>query len=279
MEQIIRTVIDAKLQTCLKLGLPFVLPEHSTLNEKLNIHNSVALGDSDRPIMKYVAIGNGGHKTETGGDGFGKVIPVPHRPRDTGLYSQLPFVLRQVSNDLTATERMNYRLRRMEVHGGTTYVAYYLKVLDLSTTVPQLELRSVDAGVTTVLPFAPTLSDLNPTRPPITSGTVLTASGDYVAATGKVPFVMSSVDIANLIDVATIIYNDPNYAFISEIALCAGVDKILPGEFGSMTSSYTDCVGCHVTNFISTSYPVNFVSTEIRTNLNIGSVEPLLTIA
>lgn len=279
MEQIIRTVIDAKLQTCLKLGLPFELPANSSLNEKLSIHASTALGDSDRPIMKYVGIGNGGHKAEIGGDGFSKIIPVPHRPRDTGLYNQIPFVLRRTDNDLTTAERGNYRLRRTEVHGGTTYIAYYLKVLDLSGTVPKLELRSVDAGVTTVIPFTPTIADLNPVKPAITSGSVLTTSGDYVAATAKVPFILTSVDIANLIEVANIIYTDPNYAFISEIALCAGVDKIVTGTFGSVTASYTDAIGVHVTNFISTSYPVNFISTEIKTNLNIGSVEPLLTIS
>lgn len=278
MEQIIRTVLGAQLQTSQLLGLPLIVPEHSTLNERFNIHSNQALADTDKPTVKYVGIGNGGHKAEIGGDGFSKIIPVPHLPRHAALYNQLPFVLRTVDNDLTPSERAKYRLRRSELHDGVPYIAYYLKVLDLSNTVPQLELRTVDSGVTTVVPFTPSNADLNPTKPAITSGSVLQTSGDYVAATAKVPFILSESDISAFVDVCNIIYGDPGYAFISEVALCSGVDKVLTGDFGGTSASYTDAIAVQVVNFISTSYAANFITNEIKINLNVGSVEPLLTI-
>lgn len=279
MEQIIRTVIGAQLQTAQLLGLPLIVPDHTTLNEKFNIHNNQSLADTDRPTVKYVTIGNGGHKAEIGGDGFSKIIPVPHRPKDTALYNHLPFVLRRIDNDLTPVERAKYRLRRQEIHDGVNYIAYYLKVLDLTNTVPQLELRTVDAGVVTAVPFTPSNADLNPSKPNVTSGTVLTTSGDYIAATAKVPFVMTETDISEFVEVCNIIHGDPGYAFISEVGLCSGVDKVLTGDFGGVSSSYTDAIAVQIVNFISTSYAANFITNEIKMNLNIGSVEPLLTLS
>jgi len=153
---IVRTVYGAYLQTTQLLGLPMVLKPNSTLNEKFNIHDNVALASSDIPRLNYVSIGNGGHRMVVGTNGIARPEPVQHTPRDAALYNHLPFVLRLPGDDLTAQERMQYRLRRLETHDGTVYVAYYMKLLDLSNTLPQLELRTVNEGVTTSTPFVPT---------------------------------------------------------------------------------------------------------------------------
>lgn len=279
MERIVRTVYGAYLQTCQLLNLPVILKPNSTLNEKFNIHTNIAIADSDRPAMLYVGIGNGGHRMVVGSNGIGKPEIIQHTPRHAALYNQLPFILRLPSEDLTPVERAKYRLRRLETHDGITYVAYYLKKLDMTNTVPQLELRTVTDGVTNSTVFSPTIADLNPTPPAINPGGVLTTTGDYIAATGKVPFTMDANEVAEFLNVANIIYGDEGYAMISEIALCSGVDRTVVGDFNGSSSGYTDSIGVQIMNFIGQFVHVPSNNSGIDIEFDVGSVEPLLVLA
>jgi hypothetical protein len=278
MEHIVRTIMGAYLQTTQLLGLPTVIKPNSTLNQKFNIHNEVLVADSDRPSVQYVCIGNGGHKMVTGTSGVSRPEPIQHTPRDTALYNHLPFVLRLPANDLLPAERVKYRLRRMENHDGTQYVAYYLRVLDLSSTIPQLEFRTVAGGVTTSTTYNPTIADLNPTPPPLTSTGVLTTTGDYVAATAKVPFIMESFDVDEFLNVCNIIYGDESYGIVSEMALCSGVDKAVVGNFNGVSSGYTDAIGVQVVSFINTFFAASFNNDGLEQNFDIGAVEPMLVL-
>lgn len=278
MEPIVRTIYGAYLQTCHLLKLPVTIKANSTLNEKFNIHKDVAIADTDMPAVKYLAIGNGGHKMTVGADNIAVPVAVPHLPRHAGLYNQLPFVMRLPDNDLVVGEREKYRLRRLEVHDGITYVAYYLKVLDLSTTTPQLELRTVTDGIVVSTPLTPTLEDLNPTPPAITPNSVLTTTGDYAAATAKVPFVMTSDDIDEFLNVCNIIYGSDNQAIISEMAMCSGLDKSLVGDFNGVSIGYTDAIAVQVTSYISSFYAVKFNRQQVGISFDLGSLEPMLTL-
>lgn len=142
-----------------------------------------------------------------------------------------------------------------------------------------MELRSVTDGVVTSTPFIPSVANLNPTPPAINSSGVLTPTGDYVAATGKVPFILDANDIAELLNVCNIIYGDPNYAIVSEIALCTGVDKTVTGDFNGVSSSYVDAIGMQVANFTNAMLAANFNSDGYELLIDIGSLEPLLTLA
>jgi hypothetical protein len=275
---ITRSVYGAALQTSELLKLPLVIKQYTTLNEKLNINDTITLADTDRPSLAYITLGNGGHRLTVGANNIAKPEPIQHLPRHAALYNHIPFIMRVVGNDLTPTERAKYRLRRLETHNGIQYVVYYAKVIDFSSTVTRLELRSVNNNVVTVSNFIPTIDDLNPTPPPINSGNVLTTTGDYVAASAKVNIALTTDDISELLNVANVIYGDPNYAIISEIALCSGIDKVVPGNFNGTTSNYTDAVGVQVCSFINTFYSLAFTNDTIVISLDIGSLEPMLTL-
>lgn len=279
MEKTVRTVLGAQLQTCQLLGKPLAIKPNSTLNQKFDIQASTTFADDDKISMKYVAIGNGGHRTAIGVNNVAKIEAVQHTPRDCALYNHLPFVLRLPSMDLSPAERAKYRLRTHETHDGTVYVAYYLKVLDLTETQPQLELRTVADGVTTSTPYSPTLSDLNPTPPAISTGQVLQTSGDYIAATAKVPFTMSADDITELLNVCNIIYGDEAYAMISEFALCSGVDRSVTGDFNGTSAGYTEAIGVQVTSFISSFFAAQYANAGVTLNLDVGSVENMLDLS
>lgn len=277
MEVIVRTALGAQLQTCQLLKLPLPVEQYRSLNEKLTINENVHITATDVPSVKYVAIGNGGHKMVVGANGLAKPEPIQHTPQNAALYGQLPFVLRLPSNDLTPTERSKYRLRRLETHDKVQYVAYYLRVLDLSMTTTKLELRSVKNGTTVSTPYIYSLDNLKPTPPTITNTGVITTTGDYIACTAKVPFEMTADDIAEFLNVCNVIYGDDGYAMISEIAVCSGVDRNdLVGMFNGTSAAYTDAIDVWVINFISTFFAAKFANDSISLNLEVGSVESLL---
>lgn len=276
---VVRTGLASLIQASQYLGKRIRQLPNSTLNQKLNIHQDVALADSDMPVVQYVAIGNGGHNFTVGGNGRVKWRAVHHTVKDAALYNQLPFVLRRPSEDLTAQERLKYRLRRLETHHGVQYVAYYLRVLDLSETEVVLEMRHVEDGVTTSTPYEPTIESLNPVPPVLIAGEAVTTTGDYLASTAKIPFRMTAEDVEEFVNAVKIIEGEDGYAVISEMATVSGVDRAVVGDFNGATQSYTDAICAQVTSFISTAWVMEYQTDGVTLTLDVGNVEPLLAVS
>lgn len=276
---VVRTAVSSLTQTSQYVGKPIKTLPNSTLNQKLNIYPDIAMASTDVPVVKYVAIGNGGHDFIVGGNGRVKWKSVHHTTRHTALYNQLPFVLRRISEDLSPTERLRYRLRRIETHNGEQYAAYYLRVLDLSSAEVNLELRHVVDGVTTPEPYVPTIEDLNPVPPALVTGAPVTTTGDYVASTVKVRFEMTAADVSEFVDACKIISGEEGYAVISEMATVSGIDRSVLGDFNGSQLSYTDAIYAQVTSFISTAWVMEYQTTGIGLTIDVGNVEPLLTVS
>lgn len=81
----------------------------------------------------YLALGNGGH-TFVSSHGILYPEPLDRDPDTTEVRGRLPFVLREPHSDLPADRRKNYADRRVEVHAGVSYVAYYLRRFSLDDT-------------------------------------------------------------------------------------------------------------------------------------------------
>lgn len=274
---VVRTAVAGLLQTIKNLELDLEIIPNSTLNQKLDIFKDVAPASTDRPATKYVGIGNGGHGFVIGSNNKVKYKSKQHTVRHTALYNQLPFVLRLVSNDLTAVERLRYRLRRLETYNGQTYAAYYLRVLDYSNTKPKMELRHVEDGVTTSSDYVPTLEDLNPVAPTLTADSAVTTTGDYIASTAKVVFSMSQDEVQEFVNAVKIIEGGDGYAIISEMCTVSGIDKSLNGDFNGVSQAYTDVINAQITSHISTAFVMEYMTDGISLTLDIGNVEPLLT--
>jgi len=276
MESLTRTIFSAHLQTTKLLNRPFTLLPNSTLNQKFNLYPNEVLASNQYPFLGYIGIGNKGASYEMTSSGYVLTTPVPHLPRDASLYNFIPFVIRTPDNDLSATERLLYRMRVPLSVGGVDYIAYYLRVLDLSTVIPTVELRNVDDGLITTTSFEPVLSDLSPTPPVIAASNLNNPNGDYLVSTAKVMFTISQQDVGEIMDACNILYGDVRYAVINEIALCTGVDKIVQGTFGSVTSNYTDVIATQVAAYISQYHALSSNTTQVQIELDLGSVESLL---
>lgn len=271
---VVRTAIAGQVQTGQYVGMPVPMQPNSTLNQKLGINEDQDIPSDKTQVVAYLAIGNGGHDFVVGANGRKKWQGLKHSPRHTALFNQLPFVLRKLDNDLTPTERQRYRLRRIETHNGVSYVAYYLRVLDFTSSQVSMELRHVEDGVTTSVPYTPTLEDLNPV-PSLTTWPA-DAVGDYVASSCKVVFEMSANDVLEFNQAIEIIEGESGWAVISEMALVAGVDATVNGTFNGETKPYTDVLRAQVTSYIATAYVTEFQTDGIKLNLDIGNVEPLV---
>lgn len=272
------TIYGTYLQTVKTLSLPFELIENTTLNERFDVQAGVEPSSSQLPYVGYLAIGNLGHATVKADDGSDETTPVTHRATDAGLYGQIPFVLRETTNDLSSSERRNYGLRVEETHDGTNYFAYYLKRLDLSDIRAQLQRVEVDDnGIVTTTPYEPTTDNLNPERPDISNnGTILGSSTSH-SASAVAEIRLSESDVTEILNAHQIRTGSNRSPVISELALVSGVDKEVSGSTGGSGSlTYDEVIAAQVNVFISTYHAVGYSTEGARFTIDIGGTEPHL---
>ena len=275
IEAVQRTVYAAHLQTCRLLDKPFTVLENSTLNQKFNIHSDEQPGLNQYPKLAYIGIGNRGATYDIAPGNYVLTSPIPHLARHASLYNHIPFVVRPADDDLTPGERLMYRMRVPLSIGGVNYFAYYLRVFDMTTVVPAVELRNVVAGQITNTPFVPELSDLSPTAPVISNSNITSVDGDYLVSTAKVLLTLNQQDITNIREACQILYGDPRFAVINEIAICTGIDKVVSGQLGGTSINYTESTVTQVAAFLTQYHALTSSSSEVKIGLNVGSVEPL----
>lgn len=275
MENTIRTIYGAHLQTCLLLGKPVQYPVNSTLNEKLSIQSGVLPANTQIPSLKFVGIGNKGVKAVCSTDFTFSYDGIQHRTRDAAPYGILPFILREVNDDLTVAQRAKYALRRVEERNGTNYIAYYLKRLNIDSVVPQMLYKTVDGDTTTVTAFTPTAADLNPTPPDLSNGGVNSTTGDYLVSSAQIDFKLDEWETQEFLKVAQIIHGSDSYANITELFLCSGVDKIVVTEGNQ---NFNEAIGVQVCSITNTLYPLKASNQGVDQIIEIGSTEPLLQI-
>ena len=272
-----RTVYGAYLQTCMLENLPYTMAASSTLNEKFGILAGVAPAAGEIPSQQYWAIGNGGHRFENTTAGIPKPVDVIHKSTDAALFNHLPFVLREPNNDLGAVERAKYGLRTTVTYNSVKYIAYYLKRFDLSAVVPKMLYKTIGAdGTAAYTDFIPDSSNLNPVPQELSNTGVNVTDGRYVSATALTQVKLDANDIAELQNVANIIYGDPDLAIVSEIAICSGIDKIIDaGGNGQATFNFLEVIAVQVCTFMNVFWLAKYANSELTSDLDVGATEPL----
>lgn len=276
MRTITRTIYGARLQSLQYFGLPYTHVNHTTLNEKFDIFPDQRPEPGEMPRNRYFVIGNRGHRNAVGADGFPLTDELQHQPSDGALFSHLPFILRRVSEDLSPSERAKYCLRKAVTFNATNYYAYYGKRLDLAQSEPSMLSNVVDLGNTTTTPFIPSGANLNPTIPNIPPTGAVVTSGDYLSVSTLIDLSLDEADIAELMEVAAIIYGDEKYAIVSEMGVVAGVDKILTGPGGV---NYNEVVEAQITTHITDYHALKYSNNGLKLTLDVGAVEPLLVVS
>lgn len=276
---VVRTAAAGRIQTSQYVDLPVSTLQHSTLNEKYDIATTEVPPAGALSAVRYAGIGIGGHAFSLVNN-MVKWETYKHSAKHAAMFRGIPFFLRRLSEGITQAELMKYRMIRVErLPSGEEYIAAYLRVLDKTQSTIESELRQVRDGVTTTSPLEYSLSDLSPKPPILNEGLPVTTTGDYVATTTKVPFTMAPNDIAEVMNVIELLYGDPGYAVISEFCTVAGIDKGITNLIGNKSMSYNEAIRAQVTSFVSTGFVVEHLTDGFTLNLDIGNVEPLLTVA
>lgn len=280
MQTITRTIYGVALQTALNQRLPHAIKENSTLNELFNIEAGVMPGNNDTPAVRYVAIGTGGHGFEIDTDGTPYQVLKQHAATDAACFKHIPFVLRELNNDLSPTERPKYALRKEVTYNGARYVAYFLRRMDLANSTVEMRRKTVNPdGTITTEPFVPTSSNLNPTPTELENGSNNDLVAEYVVASSVQKLEFTAADISELINVANIMFGKPARAIISEIALVSGVDRVIQVQSGANTIQFNEVIGAQVSTFIGQIILAAHLRDGVTITLDMGSMEPLFKLA
>ncbi len=279
MEIFRRTVYGGGVQVAQLLQIPLPILVNSTLNEKLGIQQAATLGPTERPAMRYFTIGIGAHGATTGVDNLPLIQTLQHSSSHSGQYRGLPFVMRTVGNDISAAERERYALRRIESIGGTDYIVYYARRIDVSGAQIKYQRRTVVGGVTTVEDFVPGTSDLNPTPPDLTNNGVNTTDGEFLVASCKLEIVLDSFDVTEILNAAMILYQSEDYAFISEIGMVTGVDRMVSTNDGAGGSfSFNEVIGAQIFTHVNAMQPLKSQRDGLTLTYDVGTNEPLFAL-
>jgi len=276
MRIITRTIYGSALQTSLLLGLDYVPEANSTLNEKFDIQADLTFNPGDVPKVGFYCIGNGGHRVISGADGIPYTSPVNHRASDAGLFNHIPFVMRELNNDLSVEERDKYALRKIITVDTVDYIAYYLKRMDLTNVVQNLQHTTVTAGTQSTTPFVPNNGNLSPLQPELPNTGVITTNGDFLTSSAIMNVDFNEKDVEELVNVSLILYGTEDRAVISEVGLCSGVDRVVNVATSLGNTNIRETLGVQIATHITGYYPVGYTNKGFNLQIEAGATEPLL---
>lgn len=273
-----RTYNASYVQSLLYLDTPFRLIPNTTLNERYAIQSGVLPADGKKPTLNVMTIGNKGHYTTVSTtDGSDEYGIRPFNSDFINNYNTIPFALREVNNDFSGTQLAKYCLRKIETYGGKQYFAYYGRVIDTSTAVPELYEVTNNNGVLTVVPYVPTTDGLNPVPPVIQNNGTVVGSNKVITSIAIISVRLDANDIQEIVNAHRIRTNSQRTPVISEIGLCTSVLQQVQGQSGSAgTFVYDEALVCQLNVHIGCNHPIGTSTRGFTLNFNVGGAEPLL---
>ena len=281
MELFTRTACNSYLGSVLQLGVPFEMFPFTTLNEKFNVQAGVAPAPSQRPDIKGIVIGNKGHILVPTANGNSSSDPVQHKATDMALNNHIPFVIRDINNDLDPIQRAKYALRTIEEYNGDRFICYWLKRFDKSAVRPKMMLieRGADGTEISRVPFVPDSTNLNPQPSILSPEGVNVVKGQYVTIESVLDIGMNASDMTEIANAANIIYGDERQGIISEIGLVSGVDqKVTIDVPGQGSANFNEMIAVQIMAFINSFISKRWANNGFGYLVNAGATEPLFNI-
>lgn len=270
----IRTIHAAHLSTHKTIGVPYVPLPNSTLNQKFNVYPEELPMNGEYPNVAYVAIGRRGAKLGSSTSGDPIPVQVPHSPKHAALYEHMPWIVRRLEDDLSASQRKRFRMRvPFTGKDGNAYVGYYLMAIDMTNVKPTAELRHVENGKITSTVFEPDVGDLSPKQIVMDNVNIKNPNNDCLVSTAKLEVDLNATDIAEIINSFTVIDGDASGAVISEIAVVSGVDRIMQTNISGAMGSYIECICAQVNVFVHKYAVLDITSTSLKLTFDVGSSE------
>ena len=263
-----KTIHHTNLELKRILNIQFQVDDFSTLNQHFGVQVSATanpLPVDTYPQIKYLALGRGGHKYAQGAQPQAALIDIlRHGPTDARLFEHIPFVVRDVANDLSAGEQANYRMRTVVNIAGTDYAHYWLKVIDTNAITPETRvIQILDGVIIDDQPYSPSNASLNPAPIDVDNNDLNLADGRYITVRSSLGLTLAETDILEILDAIDIIYGDARYATISEVGIVSGHEN----GSGEITHA-------QILNFIGTEIPLQHQPESVDLDYSLANTMP-----
>lgn len=275
------TLSAMRLATALLTGALVKYPEKSTLNEHFNLLTNRIPAGTERPTIKYLCIGNRGHVAKTEADGFTDFVPVGKVANASGMFNAVPFVLREVDNDLSDEQRKNYAFRTRMTINTRNYWAYYLKRIDMRTVETSDYLITKSGTTQTIVDHVYTDEELfpNPIELPDydydDDSRIDIPDGRYVTSNADIKILFDEFDVQEYMNVTSIMRGSARSSVISEIALASGIDGVATGESATGSQfSYDEALGVQVMYYITLYSNLAITNENLNMTVKIGQSAP-----
>lgn len=264
------------LQTAQRFKQMIPVIPNSTLNQKFEVFSDLTPNVGEIPFSQYFAIGINGATVELGTNGLYKTVYREYSPRWCSLLTHIPFILRKIDSDLSPSERINFRMRKILSYNGVQYVGYFLKKFDPELTSPLVMKLASTADAVDSVAWSPQLSDLNPVPFKVNPNEVIFTGDESLAVLKKLEFYLSPTDIKEVLNAVNIIYGDEGYANITEMGLVSGLDRTVNATINGNPTSYTEAIYAQITDFIKTDISCPNSLLGSNTVIYCGTMDPLL---
>lgn len=285
------------------MRVPYVIKEFTTLNEMLGIEAEISLkpnGEEDDwydastntftskamqaindntyvyPKVGYFVLGNGG----LGGhcdpnDNSFMTFPKTHKAYDPAPFNMIPFVVRDVDDDLNAIERTRMCLRRYETIDGVEKVVYYGRRFNANRYIPTITKNQVKDGITHPKPFIPEKDNLPPTWQPMDPNHVNIASGDYLITNYVVNLLLDENEVQEIKNACNIKYGTEAKAWVTEIGICSGIDNDISTTSNGVPVVFKEAISMQVMLHLIVNVDFNYQITRLNSKLDFGVTTPL----
>lgn len=199
-------------------GREVTVDRNTTLNEKYNILPNERPKAGEFPTINYIGIGMGG---------IGDTVKLAyHSSIDASLFEPIPFICRELDNDLSPSDRLKYRMRVLKTIDGEEYAFYYLR--RLPTTSDRIEIKKLVKDSST----AATIVDIDSDDPTILSpvpkftGELDLTKTEFYVVDSNINFNLTIEDKLEIKNAYRILYNTDEIPPITEIGIFYGSDQV-----------------------------------------------------
>lgn len=261
------------------------IPANTTLNELYDILADESIGRKAGKDFQlgYYGVGIGGSRSiGTDADGLEGRQVYQHKPTDFNAFYPIPFLIRELGEDVDPTVRDNYRMRVVRKIGDTLYVMYYLKLIGWEVYDPTMKVGERDpvTGNEGERAYIPKKEDLSPKPYELLSTNNVPITNTYINGTGKMNLSLNGNDLEELRNVCRVLFGDASKAAISEMYLAYGIESRNQGQItGGATVDYKELQSACVSFQITEAYARDANSnSQIPYFFWYGNSLPLLTV-
>lgn len=230
------TLLGSKIALENNLGITPNYDTSTTINSLYNVFPTMTPSQGNRPTEQYFGVGIGGDYYS----GTSNLMnPQELSATNMNLYKHIPLRAVPIEQDLTGSDRDQYRMRSVETRNGRQYVCYYLKKIVFANS--QVQYGKYDPILGSDQPYSIDPSNLNPKPPatPVDGATTNLTEEITASISANLPILGSEI-----IEVINVLYGgDMRYARISELGIYTGVDQLVDSTDSKGNKiSYTEAI-------------------------------------